>query len=155
MLAIGCDHVGYPLKLKLMEHLEAQGIKCVDFGCHDETLAQYPLFGNQVAKAVAEGRCEKGLLICGTGAGMEIVANKVPGIRAVVCSDVYTAKMAAEHNNANVLTIGARVLGVELAKLIVDTWLTTPYDPRHDLRVNMITQLEQTGHLPHPDDFHL
>ena len=100
-----------------------------------------------MAKAVSDGECEKGILFCGTGMGMAILANKVPGIRAAVCSDPYTARMSKMHNNANILTLGGRVVGLEVAKMIVDEWLNSEYEERHTIRIDMITQVEQTGRL--------
>jgi ribose 5-phosphate isomerase B len=103
----------------------------------------YPVFGEKVARAVASGECEKGLLFCGTGVGISIAANKVKGIRAVVCSEPYSAKLSREHNDTNILAVGARVVGIELAKMIIETWLTTPFEGgRHATRVEMLNNME-------------
>ncbi len=143
MIAIGCDHVAVDMKKAIIEHLQAKGIEVKDFGTHTSERANYPVYGLKVAKAVASGECEKGILICGTGVGISLAANKVKGIRAVVCSDCYTAKLSKEHNNTNILAFGARVIGVDLAKMIVDSWLDAKFEGgRHQTRVDMITSIE-------------
>ena len=140
--AIGSDHGGFALKQQLMEHLKKEGYELVDFGCYTEQSCDYPDIAHALAKAVAAGECEKGILICGTGIGMCMAANKEPGIRAALCGDVYSAKLTREHNDANVLTMGARVVGPGLAELIVDTFLSTPFsnDERHIRRIAKIEQ---------------
>ena len=146
-IAIGNDHVGYHLKQAIIPLLESKGYAVKDFGCFTDEIRQYPIYAERVARAVAGGECEKGILICGTGAGMEIAANKIKGIRAVCCSEPYTAKMATEHNNANILCFGARVVGTELAKMIVEAYLDAAYETRHQVRIDMITEMEQTNAL--------
>ena len=140
--AIGSDHGGFALKQQLMEHLKKEGYELVDFGCYTEQSCDYPDIAHALAKAVAAGECEKGILICGTGIGMCMAANKEPGIRAALCGDVYSAKLTREHNDANVLTMGARVVGPGLAELIVDTFLSTPFsnEERHIRRIAKIEQ---------------
>ena len=140
MIAIGCDHGGYALKQAIMAHLEKRGFEYKDYGCYSEASCDYPVYGKAVAEAVAAGECEQGILICGTGIGISITANKVPGIRAALCSDCFSAAATREHNNANVLAMGARVLGEGLALKIVDTFLDTPFsnDERHIRRISMI-----------------
>lgn len=142
MIAIGCDHGGYELKLEVMKHLQDRGIEYKDFGCDSDKSVDYPVYGKAVADAVASGECELGILICGTGIGMSIVANKVKGIRCALCSDCFSAQATKEHNNANVLAMGARVLGAGLALKIVDTFLDTPFsnEERHNRRIAMIEE---------------
>lgn len=143
MVAIGCDHAGFPLKSALIEVLERRAIAYEDFGCQGERI-DYVEPALDVAQAVVQRRCELGILICGTGIGMSICANKVPGIRAAVCGDVYSARMTRAHNDANVLAIGARVIGEGLAADIVETFLTTPFEGgRHLSRVQKIHAVEQ------------
>ncbi|MCU6734400.1 ribose 5-phosphate isomerase B [Diplocloster agilis] len=147
MIAIGCDFVAFELKMQFIEYFKERNLEYKDFGCYDTSFSQYPHTGYPLALAVAAQECECGLLLCGTGLGMSMVANKVKGIRAACVSDCYSAKMAKEHNNANVLTMGARVVGFEYARMIFEQWYDTDYDPEHDIRVNMITEIEQTGAL--------
>lgn len=141
MIAIGSDHGGYELKLEVIKHLEEQGFAVKDFGCDSTASCDYPIYGKQVAEAVASGECEQGILICGTGIGMSMVANKVDGVRAAVCNDCFSAKATKEHNNANVLCMGARVLGPGLALMITDAFINTPFseDERHVRRIRMFT----------------
>ena len=140
MIAIGSDHGGYALKQEIMAHLKARGLEFKDFGTYTEASCDYPVYAKAVARAVADGTCEKGILICGTGIGVSITANKVPGIRAAVCGDCFTAKATREHNDANVLCMGARVVGPGLAIMIMDTFLNTPFsnDERHIRRISQI-----------------
>lgn len=139
MIAIGSDHGGYGLKQEVMRHLEARGLEYKDLGCYSEESCDYPIYGKAVAQAVANGECEKGIVICGTGVGISISANKVPGIRAALCGDCFTAEMTRRHNDSNVLAMGARVIGPGLALKIVDLFLDTPFDGgRHARRVSMI-----------------
>ena len=140
MIAIGCDHGGFGLKKEIMAHLEKQGYEYKDFGTYSEASCDYPQYAKAVAKAVASGECDRGILICGTGIGVSITANKVRGIRAALCSDCFSAEATRQHNNANVLCMGARVTGPGLALKIVDTFLTTPFsnDERHIRRINQI-----------------
>lgn len=143
MIAIGCDHAAYDFKEKIKTFLEEEKIEYKDFGCYDKERTDYPIFAEKVGQAIAQGECEKGLLFCGTGVGISIAANKIKGIRAVVCSDCYSAKMSRKHNNANILALGARVVGIELAKLIIKEWISTEYEGgRHQRRVDMIKKLE-------------
>lgn len=140
MIAIGCDHGGYALKQEIMKHLEERGLEVKDYGCYSEESVDYPVYGKAVAQAVASGECEKGILICGTGIGISITANKVKGIRAALCGDCFSAQATREHNNANIVALGARVTGPGLAIKIVDTFLDTPFsnDERHIRRIKMI-----------------
>lgn len=140
MIALGSDHGGYGLKQEIMKHLTEKGIEFKDYGCYSEEACDYPVFGKAVAEAVAGGACEQGILICGTGLGMSMAANKVSGIRAAVCHDCFSAQATREHNNANVLAMGARVVGPGLALRIVDTFLETPFfnDERHIRRIGML-----------------
>ena len=143
MLALGCDHGGYPLMKEVISYLEKNNIEYKNFGTFSEESVDYPAYGKAVAKAVAGGECEKGILICGTGIGISIAANKVKGIRCCVCSEPYTAKMSRAHNDCNMLAFGARVVGLDLAKMIVDTWLTTEFEGgRHQRRVDLIMDIE-------------
>ncbi len=140
MLAIGSDHGGFALKQEIMAHLSARGVEFKDFGTYTAASCDYPVYAKAVAQAVASGECERGILICGTGIGVSITANKVPGIRAALCGDCFSAKATREHNDANVLCMGARVVGGGLALLIVDTFLDTAFsgDERHVRRISMI-----------------
>ena len=138
-IAIGCDHVGYELKPVIVEHLKARGIDVVDYGTDDTERTDYPIYGRSVAEAVAEKNVDGGILICGTGVGISIVANKIKGIRAVVCSEPYSAKLSKEHNDTNILALGARVVGSGMAEMIVDAWLDAQFEGgRHKARVSMI-----------------
>ncbi len=141
-IAIGSDHGGFELKQMLAEHLKKEGYEVVDFGCDSPASCDYPDIAHPLAKAVAAGECACGILVCGTGIGMCMAANKEPGIRAALCGDVYSAKLTREHNDANVLTLGARVVGPGLAEMIVDTFLATPFsgDERHMRRIGKIEQ---------------
>lgn len=140
MIALGSDHGGYGLKQEIIKHLTEQGIEFKDYGCYSGEACDYPVFGKAVAEAVAGGECEQGILICGTGIGMSMAANKVPGIRAAVCHDCFSAQATREHNNANILAMGARVIGPGYALKIVDTFLGTPFsnDERHIRRIGML-----------------
>ncbi|MCI7742148.1 MAG: ribose 5-phosphate isomerase B [Clostridiales bacterium] len=142
MIAIGSDHGGFALKQEVMEHLKKRGLDYKDFGTYSEASCDYPVYGRAVAKAVATGECEKGIIICGTGIGISISANKVPGIRAALCGDCFSAKATREHNDANILALGARVTGPGLALMIVDTFLDTPFsgDERHVRRISLIEE---------------
>ncbi len=144
MIAIGSDHGGYALKQKLIRHLEEKHIAFEDMGCHSTDSCDYPLFGRAVAKAVAEGRCEKGIVICTTGIGISMTANKVSGIRCAVCSDPLSAKMTRLHNDANVLALGAGIVGEILAAEIVDVFLNTEFsgEERHRRRIDLIEPTE-------------
>ena len=140
MIAIGCDHGGFALKQEIMAHLRERGLEFKDFGTFTEKSCDYPVYAKAVAKAVAGGECERGILICGTGIGVSVTANKQRGIRCALCGDCFSAKATREHNDANVLALGARVVGPGLALLIVDTFLDTPFsgDERHMRRISLI-----------------
>lgn len=142
MIAIGCDHGGYELKEKVIRHLEEKGIEFRDMGCHDKKSVDYPVYARMVADAVAEGSCESGILICTTGIGISIAANKVRGIRCALCSDTLSAKLTRLHNDANILAMGGRVTGPGLAVKIVDTFLNTEFsgEERHVNRVRGIDE---------------
>ena len=142
MIGIGSDHGGFALKEAIKKHLEERGLEYKDYGTYSSASCDYPVYGRAVAKAVAAGECELGILICGTGIGISITANKVPGVRAALCSDCFSAEATRQHNNANVLALGARVLGEGLALKIVDTFLDTPFsnDERHVRRISMIEE---------------
>ena len=143
MIALGSDHAGLPLKKEIMALLGGMGLAYKDFGTYTEGSCDYAHFGQAAAKAVASGECERGILCCGTGIGISLAANKVRGIRCVVCSDCFSAKMSREHNDANMLALGARVVGSELARMIVEIWLTTAFaGERHQRRVNQIMAIE-------------
>ena len=142
-IAIGCDHIGYPLKLKVIAHLIELGHEVEDVGTHNEERCNYPIYGQQVALRVADGRAEKGILICGTGVGISLSANKVKGIRAVVCSEPYSAQLSRQHNNTNIVAFGSRVVGDAVALQIVDAFLTAEYEGgRHQTRIDMISAIE-------------
>ena len=140
MIALGSDHGGWALKQEVMKHLDARGLEYKDYGTYSEDSCDYPVYGKAVAHAVADGECEKGIIICGTGIGISITANKVKGIRAALCGDCFSAEMTRRHNDANILAMGARVVGPGLALKIVDTFLDTPFsgDERHVRRINQI-----------------
>ena len=140
MIAIGSDHGGFALKKALMAHLDKRGLAYKDFGTYTEASCDYPVYAKAVAHAVADGECERGILICGTGIGVSITANKVPGIRAAVCGDCFSAEATREHNDANILCMGARVVGEGLALKIADAFLDTPFsnDERHIRRISQI-----------------
>ena len=138
-IAIGCDHVGFELKTHLIERLQSKGYGIKDFGTHSTERTDYPLFAKAVADAVTKGECEKGILVCGTGVGISIAANKVKGVRAVVCSEPYSALLSRQHNDTNILALGARVVGRDLALMIADSWLGGEFEGgRHQRRVDMI-----------------
>lgn len=144
MLAIGCDHGGFGLKQELLEYLQKRGIQVHDYGCYDTASVDYPDIAKTVCKAILDGICERGILVCGTGIGMSIAANKVRGIRAAQVSDPFSAKMAREHNNAQIITMGGRVLGPELAKEIVSAYLNATYaNGRHEGRLQKVKAIEE------------
>ena len=147
-LAIGNDHVAVEMKNEIMAHLESRGIEVINVGTDTPDRFNYPVSGYKVAKMVANGEVDGGVLICGTGVGISLAANKVKGIRACVCSEPYTARLSKQHNNANIIAFGARVIGVELAKMIVDEWLDAEFKGgRHAERVDMIMEIERTQSL--------
>lgn len=144
MIALGSDHAGLPLKLEIIKLLEERGIQYEDFGTHTYESCDYPVYARKAAQAVADGRCQKGLLFCGTGIGVSLAANKVPGIRCAVCSDCYSAIMSRNHNDCNMLALGSRVVGVDLARMIVSMWLDAGFEGgRHQRRVDLIMAIEQ------------
>lgn len=140
MIAIGCDHGGFELKEEIKKHLEERGLEYKDYGCNSTYSVDYPEYGKKVAHAVADGECERGILICGTGIGISITANKVKGIRAALCTDCFMAEATRLHNDANILALGGRVVGMGLALKIVDTFLDTEFsdEERHKRRIAMI-----------------
>ena len=140
MIAIGSDHGGFELKEKLMEHLSESGLEYKDFGTYSSASCDYPVYAKAVARAVASGECDRGIIICGTGIGVSMTANKIRGIRAALCGDCFSAEATRQHNDANVLCMGARVVGEGLALKIADTFLDTPFsnDERHIRRISMI-----------------
>ena len=143
MIALGSDHGGYGLKQEVIKHLEERGIEYKDYGCYSEESCDYPIYGKKVAEAVAGGECEFGIIICGTGIGISISANKVPGIRAALCHDCFSAQSTREHNNANIIAFGARIVGSELAKDIVKAYLDAEFQGgRHQTRIDMIHEIE-------------
>lgn len=142
MISIGSDHGGYELKMAVIEHLKEKGYECKDYGCYSLDSCDYPEFGRAAAKAVAEGECEKGIVICTTGIGISITANKVKGIRCALCTNTELAKMTRLHNNSNMLALGASVVSKELAMDIVDTFLSTEFseEERHQRRIDKIEE---------------
>ena len=144
-IGLGCDHGGFNLKLEIIKHLESKGIECVDYGTNNDLdSVDYPIYGEAVANAVVNKDVDYGIVCCGTGIGISLAANKVPGIRCAVVSDVFSAKMSKAHNNANMLSLGERVLGRGLALEIVDAWINTDFEgDRHSRRVDMINKIEE------------
>ncbi len=143
-IAMGADHGGFSLKETIKQHLEEQGHEVLDLGTYDTASCHYPVYAEKVARAVAAGQAERGILVCGTGIGMSIAANKIPGIRAAAVSDCFTAQATREHNDANILCLGERTVGPGLAMRIVDTYLAAQFQGgRHQTRLDMIAALEQ------------
>ncbi len=143
-IGIGNDHSALELKAEIIEFLKEKGHEVVDFGTDSSESCDYPKYGEAVGRAVAAKEVDCGILICGTGLGISLAANKVKGVRAAVCSEPFTAKMSRAHNDCNVLAFGARVVGAELAKMIVDVWLNTEFEGgRHQRRVDMIMEIEE------------
>jgi len=144
-IAIGCDHGALALKNKMVEHLQAQGHEVKDFGTYTLDSCDYPDFAAPAARAVASGECEKGIVLCTTGIGVSITANKVKGIRCALLSDLMTAEMTRQHNDTNMMAIGAGVVGEMLALKIADTWLGTPFsgEARHQRRIDKVMALEK------------
>lgn len=140
MIAIGSDHGGYELKTEIMAHLKEKGIEFKDFGSYTKESCDYPVYAKKVAESILNKECTLGILVCGTGIGISITANKIKGIRAALCHDVFSAEATRLHNNANILALGGRVVGPGLALKIVDTFLETPFseDERHIRRINQI-----------------
>ena len=143
MIALGCDHGGFGLKQTVMKYLDEKGLAYKDYGTYTEESCDYPQYGEAVARAIVNGECERGIIICGTGIGISIAANKVPGIRAALCHNAFTAQMCREHNNAQILSMGARVLEEDMALRIVETFLNTEFaGGRHEIRVNKLMEIE-------------
>lgn len=144
MIALGSDHAGLELKEKIIEYLDEEGLEYKDYGCFNNERVDYPKYAAAVAKAITDGECDKGIIFCGSGVGISIAANKIDGIRAIVCSEPYSAKLSRQHNNTNILSMGSRVVGQELAKMIVSEWLNAKFEGgRHQKRIDMITKLGQ------------
>ena len=143
MIALGSDHGGYDLKERVKAYLDKEGIAYKDYGCHSKESCDYPVFGKAAAEAVASGECDKGIVICTTGIGISIAANKVRGIRCALCGDPLSASLTRRHNNANMLAMGAGIVGKNLAENIVDTFLNTQFEGgRHERRVNALMAIE-------------
>ena len=142
-IGIGNDHAALEMKNQVMEYLEEKGYEVINYGTNTPESCNYPEFGEKVGRAVVSGEVDCGILICGTGVGISLAANKVKGVRAVVCSEPYSAKLSKQHNNTNILACGARVVGIELAKMIIDEWLGAEFEGgRHQTRVDMIMAIE-------------
>ena len=147
-LAIGNDHTAVEMKKELKAYLEEKGYEVINVGTDSTESFPYPVSGYKVAKMVASGQADGGILICGTGAGISLAANKVKGIRCCVCSEPYSAKLSKQHNNSNIIAFGARVIGIEMAKMIVDEWLNAEFmGGRHQTRVDMIMEIEEKQSL--------
>ena len=144
-IALACDHGGLELKLAIKQHLEAAGFETEDFATHTTDSCDYPDYAAPAARAVAEGRCDRGVLVCTTGVGMSVTANKIPGIRCALLSDLMSARLTREHNDSNIVALGQGVVGEKLALEIVDTFLATPFSngDRHIRRIAKLTALEQ------------
>ncbi len=140
MIGLGCDHGGYELKQEIIKYLEEKGIPYKDFGCDSTKSVDYPIYARKVGRAIQNGECDKGILICGTGIGISIAANKMKGIRAALCTDCFSAEATRLHNDANILALGGRVVGPGLAVKIVDTFLNTEFshEERHQRRIDLI-----------------
>lgn len=140
MIAIGSDHAGYSLKQTIIQYLEQNNLSYKDYGCYSEQSCDYPVYAKKVANAIVNGECDKGILICGTGIGISIAANKIKGIRAALCHDCFSAQACREHNNANIIAMGSRVIGSGLAVKVVEEFLNTEFsnDKRHIDRINQI-----------------
>lgn len=144
MIAVACDHGAVEMKKEIEKLLDEMGLEYQDFGTDSHESVDYPIYAARAAHAVANGECDRGIVMCGTGIGMSLAANKVHGIRCALCGDCYSARMSRAHNNANMLALGARVIGPELAKLIVKEWLETPFEGgRHARRVDLLMKLEK------------
>ena len=144
MIALGSDHGGFLYKEELKKHLDAKGIRYIDFGTDSTESCDYPVYAGKVCKAVQSGECEKGILICGTGIGMSICANKFKGIRAAVCGDHFSAEFTRKHNDSNVLCMGARTIGAGVALQLADIFLSTEFEGgRHQKRVDMMMSFEE------------
>ena len=140
-IGFGADHAGFALKEELKKYLEEKGHECIDYGTYSEQRVDYPDYGKKVAHALVEGEVEKGVLVCGSGIGISISANKVRGIRCCVCSEPYSARMSVRHNNANIIAMGGRIVGTDLAKMIVDEFFNSQFEGgRHEARVKKIEE---------------
>jgi ribose 5-phosphate isomerase B len=149
MIALASDHTGVELKQRIKELLESKGLEVRDYGTYTADSCSYPVYAMKAARAVLSGECEKGILACGTGIGMSIAANKVKGIRCALLSDCYSAEMSRRHNDTNMMAIGARVTGSELALALVKIWLDTPFEGgRHQIRLNQVSAIEENQSLP-------
>ena len=147
MIALASDHVGLSLKKEIMGLLDEMGLVYQDYGTVTEERVDYPVYGARAARAVACGQCDRGIICCGTGIGISLAANKIRGIRCVVCSDCYSAMLSRQHNDTNMISMGSRVVGSELGKMIARLWLTTAFEGgRHQRRIDQIAELE----LDHP-----
>ena len=152
-IALAADHGGFELKEAVKAHLDELGLEYIDFGTHSTASVDYPDMALPACDAVVSGQCSKALLFCGTGVGISMAANKVKGVRACVCSEPYSARMSKQHNNSNIIAFGARVIGVETAKMIVDEWLNAKYEGgRHQVRVDKLTEIDQTQGLKVVDE---
>jgi len=141
VVALGCDHAGFPLKDSVRRYLEGKGVEVVDVGCPSEESVDYPVFGAAVARRISKGEASRGIIICGSGVGMSMVANRFKGVRAVLANDLYTARLSRQHNDANALCLGARIVGPGLALEIIKTFMETPFEGgRHQRRVDMIDE---------------
>lgn len=140
MIALGCDHGGYELKQEIIKYLEEKGLEYKDFGCYSKEAVDYPAYAKVVCRSILDGECDRGILFCGTGVGISITANRFKGIRAALCTDCFTAEATRQHNDANVLALGGRVVGPGLAVKIVDTFLNTPFShvERHQNRIDQM-----------------
>lgn len=145
MIALACDHGAFDLKQAIMKHLEAKGLAYKDFGCYDKSSCDYPDFAALAARAVASGECDRGIVVCTTGIGVSITANKIDGIRCALLSDPWSAKMTRLHNDTNMMALGAGVVGENLAMEIVDVWLATEFsgEARHQRRIDKVMALEK------------
>jgi len=142
-IVIANDHIAVEMKKEICSYLSGKGCEVINLGTDSAERCDYPVYGKKAAKAVVKGEAELGIVLCGTGVGISIAANKVKGIRAVVCSEPYSAKLSREHNNTNILALGARVVGTELAKMIIDAWLNAVFESgRHKKRVDMLEETE-------------
>ena len=152
-IAIGNDHTAIELKNIIKEFVEEKGYEVIDLGTNSTESCDYPIYGEKVGRAVADGQADLGIAICGTGVGISLAANKVKGVRACVCSEPYSARLSKQHNNSNIIAFGARVIGVEMAKMIVDEWVNAKYEGgRHQVRVDMLAEIEQTQGLKAVDE---
>ena len=143
-IAMGNDHSAVEMKKEIKAYVEGKGFQVIDFGTDSTESCDYPIYGEKVGRAVVSGEADLGILICGTGVGISLAANKVKGVRACVCSEPFSAKLSRQHNNTNILAFGARVVGVELAKMIVDQWLEAEFEGgRHQRRGNMLMAIEE------------